>query len=126
MYDGSKIITGVVILLALITFPTWYTLASGGKYDLPEPKIVTEEEQCIESKQYMRENHMNLLLDWRETVVRDDIRTYVASDGREYEISLSGTCMDCHSNKADFCDQCHNSVLVQPDCWTCHNEPEES
>ncbi len=125
MYDANKIIPGLIIFFCIITFPIWLTAASGKLAYAPEPQIATEEKQCVESVEWMRANHMDLVLDWREIVVRDGIRTWVASDGKEYTISLTGTCLDCHSNKAEFCDQCHNYVGGQPDCWTCHNEPTE-
>ena len=73
----------------------------------------------------MKHEHMQLLIDWKDSVVRYGIRTYVASDGKEHVISLTNTCMECHSNKAEFCDQCHDYVGVQPYCWDCHNLPEE-
>lgn len=97
---------------------------------VPEEKIITEEEQCIEPTQYMRDKHMDLLNDWKESVVRQGARTYVASDGQEYNMSLTGTCLVvCHSNKAEFCDECHSYVgtkyvRLTPDCWDCHNLPE--
>jgi len=125
MYDANKIIPGLVIFLLLITIPIWYTIASEGTANVPEPQIVTEEKQCIEPTQYMKDNHMDLLDEWRESVVREGIRTYVASDGQKYDMRLTGTCMDCHSNKAEFCDQCHNYVGVEPNCWDCHVAPGE-
>jgi len=126
MYDAGKIITGIIIFLCLVTFPIWYIAASGKASSAPEPVIVTTEKQCVESTQYMKDNHMKLLDSWKETVVRDGIRTYVASDGKEYTISLTGTCLSCHPNKAEFCDQCHDYVGRTPYCWNCHNIPEES
>ena len=42
-----------------------------------------------------------------------------------YDISLAGTCMKCHSNKAEFCDRCHDYAGVSPDCWSCHVAPQE-
>ncbi len=45
--------------------------------------------------------------------------------GMEYQKSLTGTCMKCHANKADFCDTCHNYLGVSPTCWDCHNFPKE-
>ena len=125
MYDAKKIIPGIIIFLLLITFPVWYSVASGNTDYVPEPEIITEEEQCVEPAQYMRDNHTDLLSEWRESVVREGIRTYVASDGQEYDMSLTRTCVDCHSNKAQFCDQCHDYVGAKPGCWDCHNLPEE-
>ena len=124
MYDANKIVTGLVIFLGLITLPIWYSLTSAEAARVPEPIISTQEKECIESAQYMRDNHMELVENWRETVVREGSRTYVASDGKEYQMSLTGTCLSCHSNKADFCDQCHNYVGITPNCWDCHNIPE--
>ncbi len=89
-----------------------------------EEKIVTEEEQCVLSVKEQRDSHRDLLNDWKKSVVRDGDSIYVASDGEEYNMSLTGTCLDCHSNKAEFCDQCHSYVAVQPNCWNCHRLPE--
>lgn len=125
MYDANKILVGLAIFLCLITFPIWYLAASGKIAFAPKLVIPAEEKQCVEPKEYMRTRHMNLLLDWRESVVRQGIRTYVASDGKEYRISLTGTCLDCHENKGEFCDRCHNYLGKKPACWNCHIAPEE-
>ena len=125
MYDAKKIIPGIVIFLCLITFPIWYSVASGNADYVPAPEIITAEEECVEPTHYMRSDHNDLLNKWRESVVREGIRTYVAADGQEYEMSLTRTCLSCHSNKAEFCDQCHDYVGVTPDCWSCHNIPEQ-
>ncbi len=125
MHNGGKIIIGLAIFAILLTFPVWYSAISGKANYVPAPQIVTTEEQCVESKQHMRDDHMGLLDDWRLSVVRDGDRTYVATDGKQYEKNLVGTCMKCHDNKKDFCDQCHDYVGIEPDCWDCHNEPGE-
>ncbi len=122
MFDKSKIIPGLIIFLAVITYPAWY-MAAHGKAETPKPEIVTQEKQCIESTDFIRANHMHLLTEWRAGV-RSDMRVYQASDGREFKVSLTGTCLDCHSNKAEFCDKCHGYAGVQPDCWSCHVVPE--
>jgi hypothetical protein len=67
-----------------------------------------------------------LLDEWRHTVVRDGERYYKAKNGKVYYKSLQTTCLDCHSNKSKFCDQCHNYVGMVPYCWTCHIEPKEN
>ncbi|MDX1708870.1 MAG: sulfate reduction electron transfer complex DsrMKJOP subunit DsrJ, partial [Desulfobacterales bacterium] len=68
------------------------------------------------------------LLDvWRDAVVREGKRIYVNPAGKEFNMSLSNTCLDCHSNKAEFCDRCHNYASVRPYCWSCHIEnPKET
>ena len=124
MYDANKIIPGIIIFFGLMTLPIWYSVAGGNADYVPEPEIVTEEKQCVEPAEYMRESHVDLLYEWRESAVREGNRTYMTSDGRNYEISLTGTCMSCHSNKDRFCDQCHFYAGVKPGCWNCHNPPE--
>lgn len=124
MYDSGKIIGGVIVFVCVVTFPIWYAVANGKAGYVPQPQIDTQAQQCIEPTQYMRDNHMQLLVQWRETVVRTGERTYVATDNRVYDMSLTGTCLQCHPNKAQFCDQCHNYTGVSPNCWDCHNLPE--
>ena len=95
-----------------------------------EPKVFAAEKQCVESREYMRAKHMDLLQVWKESVVREGKRMYVATDGKEYEMSLIRTCMECHRNKAEFCDQCHGYVRIEYvkaelDCWDCHRPREK-
>lgn len=129
IYDGGKIIAGLVIFFVLATFPFFLNM---GKANVkPEPKIDTpaidelKEKKCIESKAFMRAEHMKLLNDWRDSAVRDGARVYVNSEGKAYTISLQNTCMHCHSNKKKFCDECHNYMAVKPYCWNCHIAPKE-
>ena len=70
--------------------------------------------------------HMKLLDQWRNDVVRDADRLYTSTSGVNFEKSLQNTCMECHSNKAKFCDSCHTYMGVTPFCWDCHIEPEET
>lgn len=124
MHDAGKILTGLAIFLAMLTSPIWYDAATGKASYVPEPKIVTEEKECVAPTAYMKAFHMDLLNEWRDRVVRAGERTYTAYDGKEYVMSLSNTCMDCHSNKEEFCDRCHEYSSVDPYCWNCHVEPE--
>jgi hypothetical protein len=123
MYNGGKIVSGLVIFAVLLTFPIWYNGITGKATYVPDPQIPTTETQCIESAQYMKDNHMKLLDEWRTDVVRNNEHIYTASDGQTYEISLENTCLDCHSDKKEFCDQCHQYVGISPNCWDCHNIP---
>ena len=124
MYDSGKIITGLVIFVALVTFPIWYTAASGKGGYKPEPKLPLGEKECIESKEYMKSQHMNLLDEWRHSVVRDGDRVYVSEKtGASHPMSMTLSCLKCHDDKEKFCDQCHNYVGVSPYCWDCHVEP---
>ncbi len=128
MYDKGKVVAGLVIFVILITFPFWYNL--GKAAPAPELKLTEKakaEKTCVMSKEEMKAGHMQLLDIWRERVVRNADRTYVNESGKEYSMSLSNTCLDCHSNKAEFCDKCHNYVSVAPYCWDCHiDNPKEA
>jgi hypothetical protein len=129
MYDAKKIVPGLLIFLGLITFPVWF---NGGKAaSPPDLKLDTpaiqqlKEKRCLEPTAYMIANHMELLDGWRNAVVRQGDRIYVASDGKKYGMSLTGTCLGCHSNKEQFCDRCHNYEEVKPTCFNCHVVPQE-
>ncbi|RJX28387.1 MAG: cytochrome C [Desulfarculus sp.] len=125
LYDGGKIITGLVIFLLIFTFPFWSSLGKAA----PTPKLVlpakTVAKQCVTATPYMRASHMKLLNDWRDAVVRDGLRVYVADDGKHFNMSLTNTCLSCHDSKEKFCDQCHNYLAVAPFCWECHLVPKE-
>jgi hypothetical protein len=125
MYDSPKVITGITIFLFLITLPIWYNIATGKASYVPQLQIDPEETQCVESTEYMRANHMDLLNTWRHQVVRGENRIYKSQNGKEYEKSLTNTCMSCHNNRTEFCSKCHDYAAVrQPKCWNCHNEIE--
>lgn len=124
MRDRWMIVFGLVLFLALITFPFWYGLRAAGTKEPPKLELPAGETKCVEKKEYMRANHMNLLVQWRDAVVREGKTTYTSSAyGDKYEMSLTRTCMKCHVNRIKFCDQCHNYANVQPYCWDCHLEP---
>lgn len=123
MRDRGLIVAGLLAFLVLITFPVWYDLASGTTSEAPDPVLPEDEKFCVAPREYMKTSHMELLNDWRDQVVRNNVRTFVAYNGRTYRMSFTGTCMGCHTNKADFCDRCHNYAGVDPYCWDCHIDP---
>ena len=129
MNDLWKILIGLLLFLFIITFPVWYNFANGKAAYQPDIVIATKnvpgKNQCVMSAEYMRPRHMDLLNQWRNGVVREGERIHVAPNGRRYNRSLTATCLDCHSNKEQFCDQCHNYMGVAPYCWECHIIPEE-
>ncbi len=124
MYNARIIIIGLVIVVGLLTLPLWINLTR--QADLPEVSLDTpqiqalEVKKCIESTEYMRAHHMRLLAAWRDSVVREDDRIYIARDGSEYIKCMQQTCLHCHSNKTEFCDACHNYVGAELNCWDCH------
>ncbi|HMK43904.1 MAG TPA: sulfate reduction electron transfer complex DsrMKJOP subunit DsrJ [Dissulfurispiraceae bacterium] len=130
MYNAGKIILGLLIFIGIMASPFVLDLGKGNAK--PSPSIDTPvikamaKPQCIESRETMKTEHMKILNDWRDAVVRGDKRLYVASDRKEYNMSLQNTCMHCHSNKANFCDSCHGFVGAKPYCWDCHIVPKDS
>ena len=127
MKDKKLIVTGVAIFIVIVTFPFWYN--RGKAAPAPEPQLTEKAKAakvCVRSTEYMKAEHMQLLDLWRDSVVRRGDRIYVSPSGHEYNMSLSNTCLDCHSNKAEFCDRCHDYASVQPYCWDCHiDNPKE-
>jgi hypothetical protein len=129
MYDKNKIVTGLIIFVAIVTFPFWYNL--GKASSAPEPKLSEKAKaakECVAPKESMKQEHMQILDLWRDTVVRDANRDYKSSSGKTFKMSLSSgeeSCMGCHESKAEFCDKCHNYASVLPYCWDCHIAPEE-
>ncbi len=123
MRDRGIIVAGLTLFLVLITFPVWYNLAAGTTSKGPDPKLPVQEKTCVAPVDYMRTSHMDLLMTWRDEVVRQHSRKFVAFDGKTYTMSLTQTCMKCHASKADFCDRCHGYAGVAPTCWDCHVDP---
>jgi len=128
MYKGHRIIIFLVVFLCLMLTPM--VLNIGNAAEAPEPSIDTPEinglasiegqVQCVESTEFMRAEHMQLLNSWRTENVRNGGVEYTSMQGRVYEASLENTCLGCHSNRTEFCDTCHDYVAVEPECWNCH------
>ena len=128
MGDKGKIIFGLSIFVILITFPFWSQVAAGdGPPDLIRAELEYPDSSkataCVEDTTFMRANHMDLLNQWRDDLVRDGDPEYTSSSGETYLKSLTKTCLDCHEDKDAFCTRCHDYVDVQPTCWACHTTP---
>lgn len=122
MYNAKYVIPGIIVFLAVFTFPFWANVGSAS-YVKPELKYPADATECIESKEFMQAEHMQMLNTWRDEVVRNGNRIYTASNGKEWNMSLQNTCMKCHANKEEFCDKCHDTNSVNPYCWDCHVAP---
>jgi hypothetical protein len=80
-------------------------------------------ERCVADTEFMRRNHMTLLMHQRDATMRQGIRSK--------QFSLS-ECVACHavtgpdrkpvsiSNPSHFCRACHDYAAVQIDCFQCH------
>jgi hypothetical protein len=124
MYDAKYIIPGLIVFVALMTFPIWKNMGNAGPVPKPEkPKEVTK---CVESVKVMRTSHMKILDDWRDQALREANRTPIEVNGIKYDRSLMNGCMKCHTEKKKFCDECHTYTSVKPYCWDCHFLPKET
>ena len=123
MKDRGIIVFGVIVFLGLFTFPFWYGL--GQAVPVPKVQLPKDQKACVAPTEFMKTSHMQMLNEWRDYVVRDGLRVFVAADGKKYNMSLSNQCMKCHAEKTKFCDQCHNYLGVAPYCWDCHVAPKE-
>ena len=124
MYDGGKIILGLVVFVLIVTVPVWYN-NRGSARTAPELVLPTDAKSCVLPAAEMRAVHMQLLNTWRNEVVREGDVTPVIIEGKAYPKSLQLNCMKCHANKAQFCDKRHDYSSVKPYCWECHIAPVE-
>lgn len=122
MFNAKYIWPGIIIFVVLFSSPFWLNIGSGN-YTRPEVALPATEKECIEPREYMAAEHMQMLDSWRDMALREEKREYVSTSGKVWEVSLQNTCMRCHANKVEFCDKCHNSNSVDPYCWDCHVEP---
>ena len=126
IYDKGKVFLGLAVFVALVASPFWYNPVFGdGKTAPPQVPLPKDAKQCILPRAEMRASHMQVIYDWRETVVRGGGRMYRHPDGVEREMSLSNTCLKCHEGKKEFCNTCHEYLAVKPFCWDCHFDPKE-
>jgi hypothetical protein len=94
---------------------------------------------CVEEVDDMRANHMAVLIEWREGVIRHGDTSTVEVNGQAFAKSLTGTCLGCHTDRQAFCNACHSYVNTLPAwparntsipeegirCWNCHLQPSE-
>ncbi len=120
--NKGTIFAGLVVFLALVAFPFWYAMGGGEDLSAPVLEMPTDATHCVEDTAYMTANHMDLLNQWRDAVVREGQREYTSASGEKYTMSLTGTCLKCHHHPDAFCDRCHDYVNVEPSCWECHIE----
>ena len=109
--------TVLVILILLPLGASMVGFAFRGREELPQvflEKADPQWESCVKETEWMRFHHMDFLKEVREDVIRKGIKGGV---------TLSG-CGDCHLNRVEFCDKCHEAASVILDCFGCHFYPE--
>ena len=114
---NNKKAVAVAIPVVIILLPLGYSIinsifsqsaqATEAFLEKPDAKY----KNCVKESVYMRINHMILLKEIRDQVVRE---------GNRSDIALNG-CSKCHTKKERFCDQCHNAVNLNPTCFNCHS-----
>lgn len=127
MRDRIVICAALAIFVTLLTSPFWYARsATNDLSKVPGLQLPVGEKECVAPTEFMRTSHMQLLVAWREDVVRRGQRQFIAHNGKIYDKSLSRTCLGCH-NKQEFCDRCHTYAGVSgPYCWNCHTVPQST
>lgn len=125
MYKGGRIILFAVLfcLAALSPFlANAFSASAAPEVSTDTPAIdELQSKECVASTGYMRDSHMQLLDQWRNDVVREGSYEYESASGQVYEKSLDDTCLECHSNREEFCDSCHTYAGVDLYCWDCHD-----
>jgi len=119
--DKAKWTAGLVVFVLLVLAPVFIAWGTGGG-GAERPELLRPKGECVESVEFMRESHMDLLNDWRDEVVRRGNRGYTSSlpSHKQHEMSLTNTCLSCHTDKSQFCDRCHDYVGLSVYCWDCH------
>jgi len=106
------VVAGVVILSPFAYSVGRFAWAS--IFSTPRPFLQVAADpsrRCVRDPAWMRQNHRVFLQELRDKTVREGIRN---------EVTLR-SCSQCHKDKAQFCDKCHSSVNLHPDCFECHS-----
>jgi len=111
---------GLLLLVVALAFAAPVFAADSSR--VPKPVIeAAKGEKCVESTDFMRRNHMELLKHQRDETMHKGIRT------RNH--SLNG-CIECHASRKNnsvvgsdqnFCQSCHSYVAAKLDCFECHS-----
>jgi predicted CXXCH cytochrome family protein len=128
MLSSRSAIAWVVVIAALmllrVAVPAGTEEPNPATSRVPLPGISRGQgEFCVEDTDFMRRNHMNLLMHQRDETVQQGIR--------ENKHSLK-ECISCHAipgpdsialtvaSPKHFCRSCHDYAAVKIDCFDCH------
>lgn len=121
-WRGFVSLLAAVILLVLAGPARSAPPVSDGRVPLPVLSKA-KGKSCVMPTQWMRRNHMKLLLHERDLTTHEGIRIK--------ERSMED-CLDCHvqkeangqwpavTSKKFFCNSCHTYAAVKIDCFECH------
>jgi hypothetical protein len=121
-WASNKMLKLFALLAALCMY-----VPAGATESYGMPKLdVGKGGQCVEEPQWMRKNHMKVLLHQRDETVHKGIR--------DEKHSLKN-CIECHASLRDnsvlgradsFCEGCHRYEAVKIDCFECHSSKRQS
>lgn len=130
---GVAFLVAMALTVFMAVFAAALFAPSAGAAEIaPEPNLTAaraKSENCVADTEFMRKNHMKMLLHQRKETVHEGIRTK--------QFSLK-ECIDCHavpgsdgkpvkvSNPQHFCRTCHDFAAVKVDCFECHASTPES
>jgi len=117
------VVPASLLVFSLVSMAGPDDVASADK-GVPAPVIPRGEgERCVEDTDFMRRNHMNLLMHQRDDTVLRGIRS------KQHSLK---ECVSCHavegadavavsfSSEKHFCRSCHDYAAVDIDCFECH------
>jgi hypothetical protein len=124
MKQLRQIVLGGMAVLVLTASATLAAGTSGSKPAIGPTVKAHKGEKCVEDTEFMRRNHMKVILHQRDETMHRGIRTQ--------QHSLKN-CVDCHADpqtnsvlgKDGFCESCHVYASVSIDCFTCHSAAPE-
>lgn len=109
-----RLLVGIVLVAALMP-----VLAADG----PVIPKAAKGDACVADTEFMRRNHMELILHQRDETVIEGIR------GKPFSLV---DCVNCHASsdesgnavridsEGQFCESCHTYAAVRIDCFSCH------
>ena len=113
------------LIIALLLMTSVGFSADAGESRVPLPEVPKAKgDACIRDTDFMRRNHMDLLLHQRDDTVHQGIRP------KQTQLTA---CLDCHAvpgadghpvtykDPKHFCRACHDYAAVKIDCFSCHN-----
>jgi len=123
---GYVIMATTVALAYLAGLTAVFAADEGGSEPtrVPVPEIARGQgDSCVEDTDFMRRNHMTLLLHQRDDTMLKGIRS---------EQHSLKECVSCHAvegsdavavsyaSEKHFCRSCHDYAAVKIDCFECH------
>jgi len=126
-HHASGWIAGMAVAAALAFAPSLaYAADSAAASRVPRPALdAPQGDKCVADPDFMRRNHMKLLLHQRDATVHTGVRPR--------DTSLEG-CIACHASRqtgsvvgsnGNFCQGCHAYAAVKLDCFECHASKRE-